>query len=244
MASRPARSSPMGTPGQPERDRSTERNQPGSRHRPWRVEGIPDDHPLHPDNAPGGDRKKEGFWASTPSWVRWLLVVLLVANWIAMTSLLSPRQQTEIPYSLFLKQVQTNNVSEITAVEQQITGSFKRQVTYTPDQGDKLQVTDFKTQRPVFAEDDIVGRLVAKGVTVQAEPQVAPVWQQVLLGFGPTLLFIALLVWFLRRSAQMAGGGGLSLLGRSKAKLYRPESGPRTTFADVAGIDEVKEEVM
>jgi cell division protease FtsH len=209
---------------------------------------VPPDHPAHPDNADGQDnREKQGFWGSSPAWIRWLLVVLLLLNWLAMTTLLQEPTRTEIPYSLFWKQVEAGNVATVTAVEEQITGSFKKEVPYKADQSGatKTQVTDFTTQRPVFADDNLTEVLIAKGVTVQAEPEkTAPLWQQVILGFGPTLLFIGLLVWFLRRSAQMAGGGGLSLLGRSKAKLYRPEAGPRTTFADVAGIDEVKDEVM
>ena len=153
---------------------------PGGRQRPWKVEGVPPDHPAHPDNAGDDDRKRQGFWSTSPSWVRWLLVVLLLLNWLAMTSLLREPERTEIPYSLFWKQVQSGNVDE---------------------------VTDFTTQRPVFADDNLTEVLIDKGVTVQAEQQTAPLWQQVILGFGPTLLFIALLVWFLRRSTQMAGGG-------------------------------------
>jgi cell division protease FtsH len=70
-----------------------------------------------------------------------------------------------------------------------------------------------------------------------------PLWQQLLIGFGPALLFLALIVWFYRRAASGGGLGGLGGLGRSRARRYEPESGPRTTFADVAGIDEVKNEV-
>ncbi len=55
-----------------------------------------------------------------------------------------------------------------------------------------------------------------------------------------------LLVWLLVSATRRMGGGAGGLLGsfgRSRATLYRPEAGPRTTFADVAGIDEVKSEV-
>src|SRR5439155_1044193 len=55
-----------------------------------------------------------------------------------------------------------------------------------------------------------------------------------------SLLLGRRLVWFMRRGGLSGGLGGI---GRSRAKLYQPESGPRTTFADVAGIDEVKNEV-
>ncbi|HEX6247868.1 MAG TPA: ATP-dependent zinc metalloprotease FtsH [Nocardioidaceae bacterium] len=219
-----------------------DRHRPGSRHRPWRVEGLPPDHPLHPENEPPQERR--GFWATAPGWLRWLLIGLLLLNWVVMSSLLSPPEQTQLPYSVFWAQVEADNVEEITATEDQIAGTFKNEVTYPPGEDTATEVTEFVTQRPTFADDDLVGQLIDKGVTVEAEPeQAAPLWQQIILGFGPTLLFIGLLVWFLRRTAAMSGGG-LGLLGRSRAKLYTPESGPRTTFADVAGIDEVKEEVV
>ena len=61
-----------------------------------------------------------------------------------------------------------------------------------------------------------------------------------LVSWGPMLL-LGLLVWFMRRGASAMGG--LSGFGRSKATLYQPEAGPGTTFADVAGIDDVQREV-
>ena len=66
-----------------------------------------------------------------------------------------------------------------------------------------------------------------------------------LLGFGPTLLLVGLFVLLARRAAggASAGPAGLGGFGRSRARRYEPETGRRTTFADVAGIDEVEDEV-
>ena len=72
-------------------------------------------------------------------------------------------------------------------------------------------------------------------------PPTTPFWQELLLGFGPTLLLLVLIV--LGARAMSRGMGGVGGIGRSKAKLYSPEAGPRTTFQDVAGIDEVADEV-
>jgi cell division protease FtsH len=197
---------------------------------PWRVEGAP-------RQKPSGQR---------PNWSRfwWLLLALLVVNWIVSSLVLGPPARTKVSYTFFTTQVDAGNVKEITSTADTIEGVFKRKVAYPPDTKDATQVDRFTTQRPSFADDDLFKRLQSAGVLVNANPpdQPAPLWQQVLVGFGPTLLFVGLLVWFLRRSA--AGGGlGLGGFGRSRAKLYEPESGPRATFADVAGIDEVKNEV-
>ncbi len=80
--------------------------------------------------------------------------------------------------------------------------------------------------------------LLAKKTTVNAKPLEegrSLVWT-LLFGFGPTILLVGLFVVMMRRAAASAGGGMMGL-GRSKAKRY-DSSGERTTFADVAGIDE------
>ena len=78
---------------------------------------------------------------------------------------------------------------------------------------------------------------------VNAEPLDTgpPWWQTLLIGFGPTLLLVGLLIFFLRRagSAQSA----LGAFGRSRARRYEP-SGDRVTFADVAGVEEAEAELV
>ena len=68
----------------------------------------------------------------------------------------------------------------------------------------------------------------------------APWWQNLLLGFGPTILFVFLLFWLMRRAGNVQNV--LGSFGRSRARRYQP-SGDRVTFADVAGIDEAKAEL-
>jgi cell division protease FtsH len=211
---------------------------PEARGRPWRVEGWHGGEP--PERRGDGERQPgRGF----PPWLLWALLVALVVNAMFGSTLGGTTQDTDISYSFFYAQVEAGNVAEVTATEDQITGTFKKEVSYPPQEETASEITVFRTWRPAFADDDLVKTLMDKGVVVVAEPeQTTSVWAQLLLGFGPILLFIALLVWFLRRTASgMSGIGGL---GRSRARLYRPESGPRTTFADVAGIDEVEAEVM
>ncbi len=200
---------------------------------PWRVEG-------HPGAAPPGPPRMRWsrFW--------WLLLVLLVVNWIVSSVLLGPAPRTKVSYTFFTTQVDASNVKEITSTGDTIEGTFKKKVGYPPETKNADQVDRFTTQRPSFAGDDLFKRLQAEGALVNANPpdQPAPLWQQILVGFGPTLLFVGLLIWFFRRAAASGGGlGGLGGFGRSRAKLYEPDAGPRATFADVAGIDEVKNEV-
>ncbi|MDP9429843.1 MAG: ATP-dependent zinc metalloprotease FtsH [Actinomycetota bacterium] len=201
---------------------------------------------------PGGGR----FWL--------VLAGLLTLNWVLSGLMLGPPPRLEIPYTFFREQVVEGNVAEVTTIGDTIEGRFEEAVTFPPEAqgrggdgqepqppepgqvlgGQPRSGTLFATQRPSFADDGLMGLLLREDVTVNAEPpDRVPVWQQLLLGFGPTILLVALLVWLARRSAGAAGlGGGLGL-GRSKARRYSPETGPRTTFEDVAGIDDVEEEV-
>src|SRR5207237_10037467 len=61
-----------------------------------------------------------------------------------------------------------------------------------------------------------------------------------LVSVGPAVLRIGGFLYLSRRTAAAGAGGILGAFGRSQAKLYSPDSGPRTTFNDVAGIDEAK----
>jgi len=200
--------------------------------RPWKVEGM------------GGNGQKP---PRRSAWTRfwWLLLVLLLVNWIVSSVLLAPPGRDKVSYTFFVNQVDANNVQDITSTADTIEGTFRKAVGYPPGSKDATQVTRFTTQRPSFAQDDLFKKLESNGVQVNANnpDQGAPLWEQILVGFGPTLLFVGLLIWFFRRAASGGGLGGLGGIGRSRAKLYQPDAAPRTTFADVAGIDEVENEV-
>jgi cell division protease FtsH len=174
--------------------------------------------------------------------------VLLLVNWVVSSLLLGPPARERVSYTFFLTQVDAGNVQAITSTADTIEGAFKKKVSYTPEAASgnaAVQVDRFTTQRPSFADDDLFRKLQANGVPVNANnpDQPTPLWEQILVGFGPTLLLVGLLVWFWRRASAGGGLGGVGGIGRSRAKLYQPSAAPRTTFADVAGIDEVKNEV-
>jgi cell division protease FtsH len=187
------------------------------------------------DTDPGTDRPRTTklFWL--------LFVGLLVLNWIIAAALQGGPTRTTVSYTFFRDQVQAHNVVEITSTGDSIDGRFRTAVGYPPSDQSARPVQWFTTERPAFADDGLMQLLLRNGVNVNARPpDHVPLWQQLVYGFGPTILFVALLAWLYRRG----GVGGFGGILRSRAKLYRPDQGPRTTFADVAGIDEVKAEVQ
>jgi cell division protease FtsH len=183
-------------------------------------------------------------------WSWWaILAALLVSNYLVV-SLLTPNpstQRTEVSYTFFREQVAMGNVAEINSQGDAIQGRFRQPVKYPTESDTGTQVADFSTQLPAFADPGLETLLDQQGVTINAKPIEQPVnpLLSLLLSFGPTLLLIGLFVWISSRASGAMGGGGVFGLGRSQAKRYDQSApGQRVTFADVAGIDEAKEELV
>jgi cell division protease FtsH len=166
---------------------------------------------------------------------------MFIVNWLVSSWLVAPEARTQLSYTFFREQVEAGTVAEITSTEDAIDGRFEKEVKYPPGREGEA-VTRFRTHRPSFAEDDLFQLLSDKGVEVSAQPPPGPsLLERLLVGFGPTLLLLGLFLLIARRGAM--GGGGLGGIGRSQAQRLEPGTGPRVTFADVAGIDDVEEEV-
>jgi cell division protease FtsH len=169
-----------------------------------------------------------------------LIVVTLIVNY-SLAHRATEVHRTRVPYSpFFLAQVRAGNVEQITSRISAIQGEFRKAVV-PPAGGDAVR--NFKTEIPAFADNQALSRLLeSKGVVINAEPldRGASWWQSLLFGFGPTIVFILLMVWLFRRFGRAQSM--LGSFGRSKARRYEP-GGSRITFADVAGIDEAKAEL-
>ncbi|HEX6460979.1 MAG TPA: ATP-dependent zinc metalloprotease FtsH [Thermoleophilaceae bacterium] len=197
---------------------------------PWRVEGHKE---AQQQPQRGMPPPRSRFW--------WFVVAALVLNVVLSFALSGKPTVTKVPYTLFYKQVQAGNVSEISSKGQEIQGDFKKAVAYPPGK-DAKQITKFQTVRPDFGDDGLTKALLDNNVTVNAHPVQTgtPLWQTIVFGFGPTLLLVGLFIALARRSSA---GGMLGSFGRSTAKRYE-HSEDRTTFKDVAGIDEAEQELM
>jgi cell division protease FtsH len=198
---------------------------------PWRVEGQKPEKPT-----PRSPWRLRGFWV--------VLILMLAFNY-ALGAVFAPGTgRVTLPYSFFRAQVQAGNVADIESSNDKVQGSFRKPVRY-PKSKQSKEVKRFQTVRPSLGDDGLLTLMLDKRVTVNAKPlqQGRPWWETLLVGFGPTLLLVGLFVLITRRAAAAGGGlGRLGGLGRSGARRYE-HSEQRTTFADVAGIDEVKEEL-
>src|SRR5437660_2924986 len=167
----------------------------------------------------------------------------MLANWALMRAFAPEPSYVNIPYTLFKEQVQAGNVEEVTSQGDAIQGTFKKEVSYPREGPNARTALRFKTLLPAFANPGLETLLEEKGVVINARPldEGRPLWQNLVFGFGPTLLLIVGFVWMNRR--MMASGRGLFGLGRSRAKRCS-DAGPKVTFDDVAGIDDAENELV
>ncbi|MCW5254435.1 ATP-dependent zinc metalloprotease FtsH [Streptomyces sp. SHP 1-2] len=203
---------------------------------PWRTEGTPDEPPKPP---PGGGRRMRGGWWSL---VIAALAVYLLANLVL--SFFNDGGEPTISYTEFSKQVDEGNVSRIYAKGDAIQGQLKKARDRPGGDG---TYTKFRTERPTFADDRLWEELTRHRVTVTAEPVVQhrSFLSNLLISLAPMLLLVVLWIFIARRMSRAMGGGAGGMLGRkAPPRPVELEPGkPRTTFADVAGIDEVEGEL-
>lgn len=200
---------------------------------PWRTEGTPDDGPR----PPGGRRPRGRWWGLAVTAVIVFLLVYVGLNY------LGGGDEPTISYTEFSRQVDAGNVDKIYSKGDAIQGQLK-QSRDDPDGGGDY--TKFRTQRPAFADDALWQNLSRHDVTVTARPVVQQrgLLPNLLLSLVPIVLLVAVWIFFARRVGGGLGGAG-GMLGRKappKPVGLRPGT-QRTTFADVAGIDEVKGEL-
>jgi len=196
--------------------------------RPWRAEGLP-----------------PGKGTPPPGWRRWLLSggwLLVYALVFALFTLQDLRAgPPSIAYSEFQAQVRAKNVTEVFARGQSIQGQLRTAKPLPGAPGRTYQ--RFATERPVFAQDDLLSALDQAGAVVRATPLVqerGPLYN-LLISLAPWILIFVVWRWLLRRQQSALGGLGRIFSG-GKKKPVDPEK-VRVTFADVAGIDEVKGEI-
>ncbi len=163
------------------------------------------------------------------------LILWLVIAAVLFTVFQSFNQQPEpqpLTYTEFVGEVQRNRVESVTMQGQQVRGV-------------KRDGSHFSTILPPVRDEGLMADLLNNGVTVVGKEPAQPgrLWQ-LLIAILPIMIILAVLIFFMRQMQGGAGGrGGPMSFGKSKARLLS-EDQIKTTFADVAGVDEAKEEVQ
>jgi cell division protease FtsH len=166
------------------------------------------------------------------------VLAVLALNWYLGSKVAEPDQPVDVPYTVFRSEVKAGNVTSVNAIGDDLEGAFRDPIHYPPDSSRSIH--EFQTLKPAFDDSNLLALLERNGVEVTANrPKARPLWQILLLSFGPTLVLVGLLVWLFRR----AGAFRSLSLGKSRATRYQADEG-RATFEDVAGIEESKAELV
>ncbi|MGQ9920456.1 MAG: ATP-dependent zinc metalloprotease FtsH [Desulfobacca sp.] len=157
----------------------------------------------------------------------WLLIGLIVTmlfNFFNRSQL--AKEKAQLSYTKFLELVNEGMVARLTVQGDEITG-------------ERLDGKTFQTYSP--GDPELLKLLREKGVDITAKPvDESPWYTTVLITWLPMILLVGIWIFFMRQ--MQAGGGKAMSFGKSRARLMN-DTTRKVTFSDVAGIEEVKEEV-
>ncbi len=160
----------------------------------------------------------------------WVVIAMVLLSVFNNFNVQSPSDQLD--YSEFIQQVQQDKVKNVVVDGLSITG-------------ERMDGSHFETVRPMLEDPKLIDDLLLHNVQVEGrKPEQQSVWTQLLIASFPILIIIGVFMFFMRQMQGGAGGrGGPMSFGKSKARLLG-EDQITTTFADVAGVDEAKEDVQ
>ncbi|MBK9946701.1 MAG: ATP-dependent zinc metalloprotease FtsH [Nitrospira sp.] len=160
----------------------------------------------------------------------WYVLLAMMAVVLVHDLIHTFNKVEELPYSEFKKLVADGKIAEVSVANHVLTGKLK------PD-GESKEQKSFATVR--VEDPDLVRELNQHGVTFTGVIE-STFWRDVLSWVVPVALFVGIWFFILKRFGQAQGG--FMQVGQSKAKIYM-EKDIKVTFADVAGVDEAKEEL-
>ncbi|MGJ8686699.1 MAG: ATP-dependent metallopeptidase FtsH/Yme1/Tma family protein, partial [Spongiibacteraceae bacterium] len=161
----------------------------------------------------------------------WLVIAAVLLTVFNNFSVQAPAEQ--VNYSQFITEVQNDRVRRVVIDGLVINGERK-------------DSSSFETVRPLLDDPKLIDDLLENKVVIEGtKPERQSLWSQLLVASFPILIILAIFMFFMRQMQGGGGGGkgGPMAFGKSKAKLLSDDQ-INTTFADVAGVDEAKEDVQ
>jgi cell division protease FtsH len=198
---------------------------------------------LNNSNNGGGPGKK----GTNSILMRSLLIAVVVLlawglfTFFTQSSNGTPQDVLEVPYSTFYQQVKQGNVKDVVFQGQDATGDFKSAIS-VPGSNNGNPSTHFHFTQLPNGDPTLVTLLNQYHVSYQAKlPNDNSVFLNILFNFLPWILIIGVFIFIARRATQSQQN--IFSFGKSRAKLVL-EDRPGTTFADVAGVDEAKNDLV
>lgn len=161
------------------------------------------------------------------------LVLWLVIAAVLLTIFNNFNESSEnhrLSYSDFISEVQANRISKVIVDGYSIRGL-------------RTNGEAFESIRPALSDPKLIDDLISHNVVVEGkQPEQQSIWTQLLVASFPILVIIAVFMFFMRQMQGGGGKGGPMSFGKSKARMMS-EDQIKTTFDDVAGVEEAKEDV-
>lgn len=189
-----------------------------------------------------------------PTWIV-AVVILALVGWYVW-EFFGPQDDpsvTDVPYSVVTEQIDADNIRKATLSDTEVKVELKDPINYdtenervdanAPTDDENIeQTSELEATTPQGIENaDLLDRIQATDATIAGKASSGSVWTSVLFSFLPFLLFLGLIIFMSRQMGR--GQQNVFGFGRSKARQNDPER-PQVTFADVAGEDEAKHELM
>src|SRR6266581_1432054 len=202
-------------------------------------------YPANSDDANGNDPRKKGTY---PLRV-FLIIIALLSLLTIVPLLLNPQgsnmngqQVVELPYSSFYQQVMHGNVKDAIFQGQDITGDFKNPITLTGSNGNIGLANQYHLTQILNGDPNLIPLLNTYHVQFQAKPVPGNNgFLIVLLNLLPLILVFGVIFFIVRRATQSQQN--VFSFGKTRAKVVLGDR-PSTTFADVAGVDEAKYDLV
>ena len=166
----------------------------------------------------------------TKNLVLWAIAIVVLVSFF--NSISETRAPRTLDYSTFMSQVTTGAVKRV-----EMDGL---DIFWEESQGDS-----YRTVQPIFGDPKLVDTLIDRKIPFeQHKPEKNSIWVELLIGILPLLIIIGCVLFFMRNMQGGPGGrGGPMTFGKSRARLLS-EDQIKTTFADVSGVEEAKEDVQ
>ncbi|MCI1675521.1 MAG: ATP-dependent zinc metalloprotease FtsH [Ancrocorticia sp.] len=197
-----------------------------------------DTHSWHSEGVEEAKNKAGSSGHKKHSWMRTIISILVA--WFAFFMLFSWMQDSmnpvvSLPYNVYYQQLENDNIDTISSNGDTIEGEFRNSFTY-----DGVTSKQFRTERPTWADDSMASLLQKNNVEITAVSPVTSTnpFLTLLFSLIPIVAIFGLWYWFMKK--QMSGTS--SLFGGKDHKPINPENN-RVTFDDVAGIDEVEDQL-
>src|SRR6266480_1664005 len=201
--------------------------------------------PSNGDNANDNDPRKKGTYP-----LRVFLIIIALLSLLAIVPLLlSPRGSNmngqpvvELPYSSFYQQVMNGNVKDAIFQGQDITGDFKNPISLTGSNGNIGLANQYHLTQIPNGDPNLIPLLNTYHVQFQAKPVADHnALLNILFSFLPLIVVFGVIFFISRRASQSQQN--VFSFGKTRAKVVLGDR-PDTTFADVAGVDEAKNDLV